>query len=261
MHYTAMSSADYLGHSISKTNPILIIDLDNTLLSINSFHVWAAYFLFGKFEKLNFKKRGILLLKAAKIFAERKIFRRSHEQTKSNLHKLWLKTDDNSALENILAALKQKIRPNIWDVLELIAQNKFDGALATAASSLYAEPFAKHIGFLHIISTNLNEKENRGEEKSRRILELISAQKWEDREKIFFTDHLEDMPFILKSDKLMWFGKAEEIGIIEKSAPELNIIVCNNLTSGEILEAINNDKQTDVFGRIQKEAQTAAERE
>ena len=49
-----MSSAASLGHSISKTDMktenILVIDLDETLLSVNSFPLWAKYFLFGKFE-------------------------------------------------------------------------------------------------------------------------------------------------------------------------------------------------------------------
>ena len=233
-----MSSADYLGHSISKADPILIIDLDETLLSINSFRIWSAYFLYGKFENLNFQKRSLLWFKAAKIFAERKILRHSHAQTKSALHKLCIQADNNKALENILIKLEQKIRPNMRGVLELIAQNKIDAILATAATSFYAEPFAARVGFSHITSTKLNEKENRGEEKSRRVLEFFEKQDWENRKKIFFTDHLEDMPFILKSDKLIWFGEPEKIGIIKKSAPKLDIILYKNLTAQEMLEEI-----------------------
>lgn len=233
-----MSSADYLGHSISKADPILIIDLDETLLSINSFRIWSAYFLYGKFEELNFQQRSLLWFKAAKIFIERKILRHSHAQTKSALHKLWVQDDNSKALENILIKLEKKIRPNMRGILELISQNKIDAILATAAASLYAEPFAARIGFLHITSTKLNDKENRGEEKSRRVSEFFEKQRWEARKKIFFTDHLEDMPFILKSDKLIWFGEPEKIGVIKKSAPKLDIILYKNLTAQKMLEEI-----------------------
>lgn len=233
-----MSSADYPGHSISKADAVLVIDLDETLLSINSFRIWAAYFLYGKFDSLKFKKRILLRIRAGKIFLKRKLLKRSHAKTKADLHNLWIENHDDNALENILAQLEKKIRPNMLEILELITKSKRDALIATAATSLYAEKFASRIGFTNIISTRLNENENRGEEKARRILEFIAQKKWESRKKIFFTDHLEDMPFIMKSDKLMWFGKGEEVKNIQKILPELNIVACNNLSPKEILNEI-----------------------
>ncbi len=233
-----MSSADSLGHSTSKTNIILVIDLDETLLSINSFPVWAKYFLLGKFDNLNFIRRNLMRLKAAKIFAERKALKRSHAKTKAALHKLWLKYNDISALEKILAMLEPTIRPNMLNVMDLIRQSKIDAILATAAASLYAEPFAKKIGFANVISTGLNEAENRSEEKARRAQKFIENKNWQNRKKIFFTDHLEDMPFMLNSDKLMWFGKTEEVEIISQSVADLEIIICRNLSAEEIVGEI-----------------------
>lgn len=238
MLYTAMSSADYPGHSITKADAVLVIDLDETLLSINSFPMWAAYSLYGKFDRLRFKQRSKLRIQAGKIFFKRKILKRSHAQTKEELHKLWLDNHDDSALENILAKLQKKIRPNMLEILELISKSRCDALIATAATSLYAEKFAARIGFANIISTRLNEQENRGEEKARRILEFIAQQKWEGRKKIFFTDHLEDMPFIRKSDKLMWFGKSNEVKNIQKILPELNIVMCSNLSAQDIMNEV-----------------------
>lgn len=233
-----MSSADYPGHSISKTDAVLIIDLDETLLSINSFPVWAAYSLRGKFSGLKFKQRRKLRIQAGKIFFRRKVLRRSHAQTKADMHRLWLANHDDGALENILTKLQKKIRPNMLEVIERISKSQCDALLATAATSFYAEKFAARIGVANIISTGLNDKENRGEEKSRRISEFLASKNWDGRRKIFFTDHLEDMPFISKSDKLMWFGKKEEIQDIQKSLPRLNIISCSNLSSQDILKEI-----------------------
>lgn len=229
-----MSSFASLGHLTSRTDAVLIIDLDETLISINSFPVWAKYFLLGKFENLNLHQLIFFRIKAAKIFAERKILGYSHAKTKNALQKLWLQTTDSSALGNILNKLGQQIRPNMLGILELITKNEIDAVLASAAASLYVQPLAKQIGFSHALSTGINDEENRSEEKSRRVQEFLALQGWESRKKIFFTDHLEDMPFILNSDKLMWFGKPEEIATIQKSAPELSIIPCKNLTAQEI---------------------------
>lgn len=220
---------------MKKSNNILIIDLDETLLAINSFPVWAGYFLVGKFENLNLPQLLLLRLKAAKIFAYRKILGQSHAGTKDALQRLWPQSAGELALENILKNLEQKIRPNMCEIVTLVADNKIDAVLASAAASLYVQPFARKIGFSNIISTGIGESENRSEEKARRVQEFLALQGWEARKKIFFTDHLEDMPFILKSDKLMWFGKTEEIATIQQSAPKLNIIPCKNLTSQEIL--------------------------
>lgn len=233
-----MYSAVSPGPSISKDNTILIIDLDETLLSINSFRIWALYFLLKKFAKLNLRKRSLLWLKAAKIFAERKVLGKNHSQTKAALQKLWIEADDAGALENILAHLEKKIRSNMRGIMSVIANGEVDAVLATAAASQYANPFAESIGFVHVLSTGLGEKENRGEEKARQISQFLQKHGWENRKKIFFTDHLEDMPFMLKSDKLMWFGKPEEMPIIKSSAPGLEIIACKNMVSQEIVNEV-----------------------
>ncbi len=234
-----MCSAASPGPSISKDDIVLIIDLDETLLSINSFRIWALYFLIKKFAKLNLRKRGILWLKAAKIFAERKVMGKDHSQTKAALQKLWVEVDDAGALENMLGELEKKIRANMRGVMSAIASGEIDAVLATAAASQYADPFAERIGFVHVLSTGLGEKENRGEEKSRQIEQFLQKHGWENRKKIFFTDHLEDMPFMKKCDKLMWFGKQEEVMDIKSALPGLEVIECRNLQSDEIREMLN----------------------
>jgi len=234
-----MCSAASPGPSISKDNIVLIIDLDETLLSINSFRIWALYFLLKKFARLNLRKRSLLWLKAAKIFAERKVLGKNHSQTKAALQKLWVEADDAGALENVLAKLEKKIRSNMRGVMSVIGNGEIDAVLATAAASQYADPFAQRIGFVHVLSTGLGEKENRGEEKARQISQFLQKHGWENRKKIFFTDHLEDMPFMLKSDKLMWFGKLEEVKDINSAVPELEIIICKNLDAQEIVKELS----------------------
>lgn len=221
----------------SKAKPILIIDLDETLISVNSFPLWARYFLLGKFKDTPLMRRASLRLEAARIFAARKLLRKNHAQTKSKLHQLWMKVDDTSAQEKFISALERYIRPNMRELLELIAKKEIDAILATAAASAYAEPFARKIGFTYVLATRISDNENRNEEKSRQALELIAKNNWLDRKKIFFTDHLEDMPFMLNSNKLFWFGREDEIGLIKQSAPNLDVIYGKNIGAQDILKA------------------------
>ncbi len=196
---------------------ILIIDLDETLLSVNSFPYFARYFLCRKFPKLSPYQRGVLWLKSAVIFAKRKIFGSSHATTKNALQKLWKKADDVTALENLLADLQSKIRPNMQAVVEQIKSGESAAILASAAAAIYVKPLAQKFGFSHVIATEIDGEENRAEEKRRSVLEYIEKQGWQMRKKIFFTDHLEDLPLIAACDELVWFGKEEEILLIQKS--------------------------------------------
>jgi phosphoserine phosphatase len=215
--------------------PVLIIDLDETLLEVNSFRLWVDYFLFGKFSGISFSKHYMVAVNAAKIMAERKILGKSHYQTKNALQKLWKQTGDNSALLELVARLEKRIRPNMLGLVERIEQKKVDAVMATSAAGVYAVEFGTNIGFSHVLATEIDGEENRSEEKARRVQEFLEKQGWGERKKIFFTDHLEDLPFILACNKLMWFGKEEEIEIIRQSAPELEVIDCINLDSEEII--------------------------
>jgi len=219
----------------SETKPVLIIDLDETLLRVNSFTLWAKYFIFGKFNNMGFFRHNLLRTKAAVILAKRKLLKHSHAATKAALHKLWISSDNKYACDIFLASLEKEIRPNMRELLNLIAGNKIDAILATAASSAYAEPFARKIGFANVIATGLYETENRSEEKAKRANEFLKKQNWQNRKKIFFTDHLEDMPFIKQCDMLMWFGKADEIEIIKQERSNLEIFLCSDSCASDIL--------------------------
>lgn len=222
-------------NDVPNNNVILIIDLDETLLSINSFPVWAKYFLCGKFPQLTPFQRSVLLSKSAIIFAKRKLLGINHAKTKDELQKLWVEAGDAQALENIIAALKQKIRPNMQAVLELVQTQKIDAILASAAAFAYVEPLGRGVGFSHIIATKIGEEENRHDEKSRTVLEYIEKQGWQSRKKIFFTDHLEDAPLAGKSDMVLWFGKSEQVEELQSLVGGVQIVDCKHLSSNGVL--------------------------
>jgi len=213
-----MSSAASLGRLISVDdwdNSILIIDLDETLITCNSFPLWVKYCLFSGNLRL---KIGVL-----RIMLQRKILRYSHAKTKNNLQKLWAKFASEKDLENLTAGLQQKINPVFFEVLEDIKTGRVEAILATSAAAIYARGFAEKIGFKHILASETDGEESRAEEKVRRVLELIEKNGWQSLKKIFCTDHLEDLPLMLLSDKIIWFGSENDMKFLRENYSQLDI--------------------------------------
>jgi phosphoserine phosphatase len=213
-----MSFVVSLGRLISVDdwdNSILIVDLDETLINCNSFPLWVRYCLcFGNLR---------LKIGAASILFQRKILRYSHAKTKNNLQKLWAKFTSEKDLENLIAALQQKINPVFVEALKDIKIGKVDAILATSAAAIYARGFAEKIGFKHILATEIDGEENRADEKARKVLESIAEKGWENRKKIFCTDHLEDLPLMLASDKIIWFGSENDMKFLRENYSQLDI--------------------------------------
>jgi len=213
-----MSSVVSLGRLISVDdwdNSILIIDLDETLITCNSFTLWVKYCLFSNDLRLNFGTLWVML--------QRKILRKNHAKTKNNLQKLWVKFASEKDLKNLIAALQKKINPVFEDVLEDIQNGQVVAILATSAVAIYARGFAEKIGFKYILATEIDDKENRADEKARKVLEFIAEKGWQARNKIFCTDHLEDLPLMLASDKIIWFGSENDMNFLRENYQKLDI--------------------------------------
>lgn len=231
-----MCSADSPGRLTSAADPVLIFDLDGTLLPVNSFPRWARYMLFGRFGGLTLAERLALRLRAAEILAGRKLLRRSHAVTKSRLQALWAdalrKDPEQAALRNLTGALRRLVRPNLEAVLDAVAQGGADAALATSAAAEYAEPFARRLGFPHILCSEAGQPENRAERKRDRALAMLAELGWERRRRVFFTDHEEDLPLMRACDLTLWFG--DERGA-RLHADAAKTVPCRALSGEDIL--------------------------
>ncbi len=132
-----MSSAAFTGPSTSE-NPVLIFDLDGTILSVNSFRLWVMYLLIGRFG-LGLVRRAALTARTAAIMAGRKLLRQSHADTKRRLQRLWSEAvaHENHAVAEagLLAGLKHAVRPMLQPVLALAGGETVDAVLTTAAVS------------------------------------------------------------------------------------------------------------------------------
>lgn len=232
-----MPSADSPGLSTPAAEVVFIFDLDGTLLSINSFPHWVRYMLLGKFQGLALKERILLSLKAAALLARRKLLKESHFAIKQKFQALWteaLKQDkDQFALHNFCRKLAGYVRPNLKEVLTLAKQKNLPTVLATAAAGEYAIAFGNMLGFSHITTTPVftgeKTEENIREKKRERVMALLAAENLERHQRVFFTDHEEDLPLIKESYVTFWLGGEADIAAIQKKAEPSKIIPARGL--------------------------------
>lgn len=231
-----------------KNNPVLIFDLDETILSVNSFPYWVRYMLFGWFGGLSMGKRMVLSRETAKVMMERKFQGGSHLTAKRKLQKLWQQAvvHDNRmrALARFNSGLYKKVRPQMKEVLQAVRDGRVDALLATAAVSEYADHLAYLLGFQHVITTPQASPrqlvENARERKRDNVIAFLEAQGWSDRPRIFFTDHMEDLPLIQKSQLVLWFGKSSDMKKLGYEVPEIKLVNCQPLSSSKLMELVQN---------------------
>lgn len=243
--YIAMSSVASPGPSTLKTDAVLIFDLDGTILSVNSFPHWVTYMLTGRFGGLSLLTRAALTKNAALALAERKILHCDHYKTKRRMQALWSKAvaadPKKLALDALIASLEKKVRPNMAEIMTLVSLKQADAILATSAAGEYAQGLAEHLGFSHILTTPAVDKdlpENSSEQKRDRTLAYLASQSWQDRKRIFFTDHEEDLPLIKECHLTAWFGPDDALAELQKQAPAASIVACLNRSGQEILRLV-----------------------
>jgi len=242
-----MSSADSPGHSTSKAEAVFIFDLDRTILSVNSFPYWVLYMLTGHFDGLNPVERLALSIHTGQILLKRKVLGQSHYRTKQQLQRLWVravgKDVTHAATHRLNIILQGYIRPNIRSVLVAVAQQRIDAFLATSAAGEYAQELAKAMGFIHVLTTPLcgepDRLENCGKRKCDRVLAMLAMQGWDQRMRILFTDHEDDLSLIRECQRTFWFGSNEDMEDIQAKVPQAKIIACRNLSDAEILRLCN----------------------
>ena len=76
-----MRSADSL--------PVLIFDLDGTILRTNSFPLWVVYLTVGRIPELDLRQRVSLSMHAMRLLVSRKIGRLSHDELQRRLQMAW----------------------------------------------------------------------------------------------------------------------------------------------------------------------------
>lgn len=198
----------------SMDEPVLIFDLDGTVIESNSFVVWVKEILFGRIANLGILGRAKAALRCALALAHRKLLRQNHAHFKQHLQRIWSEAtaidDGRGASQRLVNRILDDVRPNLKAILSDVAAGRFDAVLSTAAPEDYALPLAQRLGFRHVIATPSadaqDRRENAGTVKRDRTLAYLREHGWVDRPRIFFTDHRDDLPLIRECGIVFWLG-------------------------------------------------------
>lgn len=176
---------------------LLIIDLDGTFVSVNTFHKWMK-FLFSE-EVKNFHL--ISLLKILNIAFLRLIKSISHTQMKFRILKLCEQRISPQQITHFVDTLEPYINQNILHKMQDVSARTI---LATAAPVLYAKAIQKKYHFDDVIATAYTHekewKENIKEEKKNNYLKIIEIYHLKPKEVILYSDHHDDIPLMKLSD-------------------------------------------------------------
>ncbi|ULC60524.1 haloacid dehalogenase-like hydrolase [Flaviramulus sp. BrNp1-15] len=174
---------------------VLVVDLDGTLYTINTFHYFIKFLIIDCFSNL---KIGLLfklcIALASRIFT-------SHSKMKHNVLKL-LNNRSDINYECFVKSISSKKRH-----ISHLEENKFHTkVLATAAPSCYAKVIAQNEGFDVCIGTSFpsikfnSSFENKSEVKKSNVLNYLKKQKT-DQIDLFITDHIDDLPLMKLAKK------------------------------------------------------------
>lgn len=177
---------------------LLVVDLDRTLVSVNSFTGFVAH-LMGDMVKSG---RWGALFRVIRIVGLRKMRRISHADAKmaimcccrsSYSGKIWI-------YSAFCDKLMKRLRPSVLSIIERFRNRGYRVALATAAPEEYAELIAGWCGFDFCIASRYKKTispssyECKGMEKLRRVKELCYQKDMSIAAVV--TDHSDDIPLM-----------------------------------------------------------------
>ncbi len=185
---------------------VLIVDLDGTLYSINTFHYFIKYLVRFSIVTINI----LLLLRLVKAMILRVLGVIEHSKMKFII----LKAIQNNQKINYNAFVDSIV--NYKNQLPQLENSSFDiKVLATAAPSCYATIIAKNEGFTSCLATNFTETsyhqnfENVREVKKQNVLGYLKTKGVLDVHTII-TDHYDDLPLIKISKQVILVNPNKE---------------------------------------------------
>jgi phosphoserine phosphatase len=225
--------------------PVLIFDLDETILAVNSFPLWVRFLVAGPVPGLGWRRRTALSLRVQSLAVRRKLGLLDHDALLRHLQLAWrgaTGTDGETMASGFQASLLQQVRPNLKPLLAIVAAGQLDAVLATAAASDYAAGLAQRLGFRYALTTSPDNgaitPRNSGTRKRDRVHALLNQFGWHTRPLVLFTDHIDDLPLMRDSDSVCWFGSATELAVAKAAAGRPRFVACLDLSAGELEDAL-----------------------
>jgi phosphoserine phosphatase len=226
--------------------PVLICDLDGTILRGNSFPLWILYLMGGRLPGFGLRSRLLLSVQVQKLLLQRRLGRIEHVRLMRGVQQAWHiagRDSTHSAARRIATLLRNRVRPAFEPLLQQIAAGEIDAVLATAAAAEYAEPLALQLGFRHVLTTPgrlpPDGRLNHGAEKLRRVQQFLASRQWQDRCRVLLTDHIDDLPLLQHCHAVGWFGSAEMLARSLAASQGVRIVDCRALDAAALLRTID----------------------
>jgi phosphoserine phosphatase len=232
-------------------DPVLVFDLDGTVLRVNSFPIWVLFLACGGPRHLTFAQRAAISLRVQRLVVSRKLGGQPHGAFMHAMQTLWQQAaagDGGTMTARLQALLLRQIRPNIAPVLKLVADEGADGLLATAAAGDYAQSLGPRLGLRAVIATPAvrgpDEPINTGAHKRDRVLSFLIERGWADRPIVFFNDDLADLPLMLESRVVCWFGGRQDLRRARAAAGDVRFVDCRRFTAAEMISTLAHLRQS-----------------
>ena len=175
-------------------NNFIVVDLDGTLISTNSFPLWIKFLIIRSLKDYNF----CCFFKVAYFIFLRKVLRIEHADFKKRLMNLNIDDEYNIEFVNWLS------RHLNGTVVKFLSEVKNPILLSTAAPSSYARHLNLIVDFeiLSIHSTEVSESEYFENFSNGKVVKFRKFFK-DSNVSLFLTDHFDDMPMMKISERVL----------------------------------------------------------
>ena len=174
-------------------NKKIIIDLDGTFVSVNTFHKWMKFLFTEALKKFQLTSAIKILI----IITLRAMQRIDHTKMKQMILEISEKNIHQKQITQFVAQLNPYVNKNLLAILQNTSNTTI---LATAAPLLYAQSIKEFYHFDFVLATNtttqLPWQENIRETKAQNVKKLFEIHSWDTKKSILYTDHHDDLPLM-----------------------------------------------------------------
>ena len=216
------------GRSTPRADPVLVFDLDGTVLRMNSFPIWVLFLA----------SRNLTLgMQVIRLVIARKRGRIDHDELLRRMQALWARHAKPSDEAKLQTLLMWQVRRNLRSIVKGCADGKWDAVLATAAAADYAEGLGRRLGLRHVLATpsgrGPGEPSNSGEHKCHNVIAWLRERGWQGRPIIFFNDHMADLPLMREARIVFWFGRSRSLEPARRQTTA-RLVACRRMREREM---------------------------
>ena len=183
-----------MGNRRENMTPAIVIDLDETLVTVNTFHHFIKFTAKKVAKRLHF----IALLRIGIAATLRLLRYFPHSAMKHTVMNIDAHTLSEAQLHDFAATIATYTNPKVAQIIDDAHRRGVKVILASAAPALYATHIAEISGCNHCIATEMPQRmkltECRGERKKSRVEEYLDTEKL--TLEAVITDHSDDIPLI-----------------------------------------------------------------